>query len=130
MPEEVEVTACAPAYSDWSSTGTNSSSMVILTKRSEEQRRGGAWQGGKTFQFSLPLCCLSSVTPYITVLCWGFSGLILCNWETENVALLYSCKTEKAVVIFFEVLLFLAGKKKGYVEKPLGLQAKAFPIQS
>lgn len=40
MPEKLEVTASAPAYSDQRSAGTNSSSMVILTKeRSGEQQR-------------------------------------------------------------------------------------------
>lgn len=39
MPEELEVTASAPALSFQKIAGTNSSSMVILTKRSGEQWR-------------------------------------------------------------------------------------------
>lgn len=39
MPEKLEVTASVPALSFQKTAGTNSSSMVILTKRSGEQWR-------------------------------------------------------------------------------------------
>lgn len=83
MPEKLEVTASAPAYSDQRSAGTNSSSTVILTKRSGEQQRGACGEEERHFNSLFPFVVSTRVTPYVTVL---FLFYFIFNWETEKVS--------------------------------------------
>lgn len=64
MPEKLEVTASAPALSFQKIAGTNSSSMVILTKRSGEQQREVRGEEEGHFNSLFPF--VNSVTRYVT----------------------------------------------------------------
>lgn len=122
MPEKLEVTASAPAYSDQRSAGTNSSSMVILTKEKWGAAESGTWWAGNTFKFSIPFCHINLVTPYVTVRSFFFFFLI------GRVKKFPHSKTVRIKITCHLLGIFVFSWRKGYMQKILGQQVKAFSI--